>query len=416
MNYSDNVFEEQRWLLSPGSLEPLIREFTKRLRDLDYARMTIVRYSAGARHFGEWLHRTHILPEAITNKVIDRFARHQCRCSGYRKQSILSKHYILYVHRFVDFLIEKKIVQGPPPKPESDREKQIREYLEWCCHHCGITNQTVKCRYKLMKKIMSDIGHDSSEYTATLVRRMILAYAKKHSPRYTQLVASVFRGYLKYLAVRGKCPPSLVCAIPTVAEWKLSSLPRYISVESVERIINSCDLTKPKGVRNRAILLLLARLGLRPLDIVNMRLDDIFWHNSTFRVSGKSRREVHLPLPQDAGDALLLYLQEARPATDETRIFLKSCAPYRPFSNSYSVSSIVTRAMERAGINDAPTRRGAYLLRHSAATNMLRGGATLETVGAVLRHRSPHTTMIYAKVDIPMLEKVALPWPGGLPC
>jgi site-specific recombinase XerD len=146
-----------------------------------------------------------------------------------------------------------------------------------------------------------------------------------------------------------------------------------------------------------------------------MRLVDVAWADGTIQVRGKGRREVRLPLPQDAGDALLEYLNRARPCVDEDRIFLRSSAPYRPLTGSSVVSSVVRLALGRAGITDAPSR-GANLLRHSAATSMLRAGASLDAVGAVLRHRSVDTTAHYAKVDITMLQQIAQPWPGAASC
>jgi integrase len=145
-----------------------------------------------------------------------------------------------------------------------------------------------------------------------------------------------------------------------------------------------------------------------------MRFGDIDWNEGTLRVKGKGRRETRLPLPQDAGDALLNYLRDCRPAVAGDEVFLRLWAPHRPV-RSVAVSAIVDRALVRAGITNAPSR-GANLLRHSAATGMLRAGATLDAVGSVLRHRSPNTTAHYAKVDVLMLSKIAQPWLGGASC
>jgi site-specific recombinase XerD len=228
-------------------------------------------------------------------------------------------------------------------------------------------------------------------------------------------MTTALRGYLRFLAAAGICPPGLEQAVPLVPQWRLSSLPRYLCAADVERLIASCDLDTVHGMRDRAILLLFARLGLRVGDVCGMQLDDIDWGTGTVLVSGKGRREVRLPLPQDAGDALLAYIDQARPIVPEERIFLRSCAPYRPFTNPSSISCVVSLALRRAGIKNPPSR-GGNLLRHSAATAMLRGGATLQSVGAVLRHRSLDTTAHYAKVDLPMLQQIAQPWPGERSC
>jgi len=158
-------------------------------------------------------------------------------------------------------------------------------------------------------------------------------------------------------------------------------------------------------------LLLLARLGLRAGDVFNLRLDDISWDEGTIRVSGKGRRVTRLPLPQDVGDALLSYINDGRPFTSDTRVFQRAMAPYKPLLRATVISRIVANAIARAGLSNAPSH-GTNLLRHSAATAMLRGGASLDLIGAVLRHKSPDTTLIYAKLDSSALKRVAQPWPG----
>jgi site-specific recombinase XerD len=161
--------------------------------------------------------------------------------------------------------------------------------------------------------------------------------------------------------------------------------------------------------------LLLARLGLRAGDIVALCLDDIDWNAATLKVCGKGRKDVCLPLPQDAGDAILAYLREGRCRVSIAQVFLCVQAPFRPLQSSNAVSYVVSSALRRAGILNPPTR-GANLLRHSAATAMLRGGASLDAVSSMLRHRSLDMTGHYAKVDVGMLEKVVQAWPEGVPC
>ena len=198
--------------------------------------------------------------------------------------------------------------------------------------------------------------------------------------------------------------------MPIIPQWRLSTLPRYIDAAQVEQLIATCDTATPTGLRDRAILLLLARLGLRAGDIVSLRLDALDWPQATVSVRGKGRRETRLPLPQDAGDAVLAYLERARPRAVSDRLFFMLNAPIRPITGSGVITNVVRSAIRKAGI-DAPTK-GASLLRHSAATAMLRGGATLDMVGAVLRHRSPDMTAHYAKIDVTMLQQIAQPWPG----
>lgn len=166
------------------------------------------------------------------------------------------------------------------------------------------------------------------------------------------------------------------------------------------------------GLRDRAVILLLARLGLRAGDVAGLRFSDFDWGDGSLVVTGKSRREARLPLPQEVGDALLEYI-ECRPLSEEERVFLRVLPPFRPLP-SRSVSQIVGRAMRRAGV--IATSYGSHILRHSAATEMLRRGASLYEVGAVLRHRSYDQTAYYAKVDFSLLKLVAQPWPEVLGC
>jgi integrase len=267
----------------------------------------------------------------------------------------------------------------------------------------------------MIKRLLAVLGEDPQAYSATTIRAAVRAEAAQCSPSHVSTMTSALRGYLRFLAASGLCRPGLDQAVPSVLQWRLSALPRYLPTADVERMIASCDRTTPLGLRDRAVLLLLARLGLRAGDVWGMRLDDFDWAAGTLRVSGKSRRGVRLPLPQDVGDAVLAYIENGRPAVTEDRLFLRTMAPYRPFTTSSSIGGIVVRALRQAGVEDPPFK-GAGLLRHSAATTMLRAGATLEAVGALLRHRSLDMTAHYAKVDIPMLETIAQPWPGEASC
>jgi site-specific recombinase XerD len=216
--------------------------------------------------------------------------------------------------------------------------------------------------------------------------------------------------FLRFLIAEGKCSADMLGGVPVLAHWRLSSLPRYLQPEEVERIISYCDPHSPVGRRDRAILLLLARLGLRASDIVKLRLDDIDWEAAVILVSGKGRREVRLPLTQEVGWALVGYLQGGRPRTDSGVLFVRSRAPFRAFTSHSAISVIVTKAMRRAGVI-CQSRGAAHVLRHSVATSMLRQGASLQDIADILRHRSIETTQIYAKVDVTALRQIAQPWP-----
>jgi site-specific recombinase XerD len=192
-------------------------------------------------------------------------------------------------------------------------------------------------------------------------------------------------------------------------------LPRYLQSDEVERVIASCDPATPVGRRDRAILLLLARLGLRAGDIVQLRLDDLDWTQAAIRVSGKGRRQTLLPLTQEIGDAIATYIKDGRPQTGADTLFIRSRAPFRALASHCAISVVVARAMRRAGVT-CPSRGAAHVLRHFVASSMLRQGASLQEIAVILRHRSITTTEIYAKVDVVALRQIAQPWPEVTSC
>jgi len=223
------------------------------------------------------------------------------------------------------------------------------------------------------------------------------------------------RAFLRYLIAEGRCAAGLDACIPALAHWRLSSLPRYVQPEEVERVIASCSTTSSAGIRDRAILLLLARLGLRAGDILRLCLSDLDWQEATIRVVGKGRRQTLLPMTQEVGDAILAFINNGRHPIDNDTLFIRSRAPFGPFASHCAISMIVAEAMRRAGVR-CPSRGAAHVLRHSVASSMLRQGASLQEIAGVLRHRSIATTEIYAKVDVVALREIARPWPEVTSC
>jgi len=401
--------------MDPRSLRAFVVEFTDYLAALGHTDLTVRGYEDAARHFAEWLERSDIALVDVDDEVAARFAGHRCKCTGNRRHRHVSAKYVRRVRRFVCFLTRRGVVKMNIPSAAEVVNARVAEFQDFLRQHRGISERTIDRHGRMVMRLLPNLGDDPGTYDAELIRRAIVTEAGRSSRPYVKTMMTALRCYLRFLAANGACRPGLDRAVPAVPQWPLSALPRYLAVADVERLIASCDLSKSHGIRDKAILLLLARLGLRAGDILGMRLDDIGWNEGTLRVRGKGRQEVQLPLPQDAGDALLDYLEKARPVVDYDRIFLRSSAPYRPFAAPCAISDVVRLALTRARITDPPSR-GGNLLRHSTATAMLRGGATLDAIGSVLRHRSPNTTAHYAKVDVAMLLRIAQPWPGDVSC
>jgi site-specific recombinase XerD len=221
------------------------------------------------------------------------------------------------------------------------------------------------------------------------------------------------RGLVRFLVAKGRLTEGMEGAIPYPAKWGLASLPRFIEADEVEKAVAACDPSTPAGQRDRAIVLLFARLGLRAGEVAALCFDDIDWSGGVLGVSGKGRRHCLMPLPQDVGDATLAYIRDTRPRVANTHLFLGHSAPHRELSVE-GVAKVGARALRRAGVQ-SPSY-GSHVFRHSVATTMLRGGASLAAVGAVLRHSRPETTAHYAKVDLGMLSEIAQPWPEVSPC
>ncbi|PAJ75770.1 hypothetical protein CJF42_03370 [Pseudoalteromonas sp. NBT06-2] len=395
-----------RFLL-PGKLEPYLLIYAQKLSEQGYTNLSVRGYIDSVSHFGTWLTMNKVPIENIDVKIVEQFAKHRCRCPGGRRKILLSKKYVNRVRKFIDFLCKHGVVYEMLNKSLLVPNANFQEFLQ----QRGLSSITVKHYSDSINVILPLLGQEPKNYDAKVIKQTILKLSKQYSLARLKSLTTALRSYLRFLAVKKQCLPDLDRAVPTVANWSLSSIPKYIVAEEIEQVINSCDIQTPKGLRDRAIILLLSRIGLRAGDIVDMKLDHIDWHNGSVRLVGKMNREDCLPLSQDVGDAILDYIENARPPEKIAEVFLCLNAPHRPFSSSVAVSSLVASAIKRSGI-PTPASCGAHLLRHSAATQMLRAGATLETVSSILRHRSLDMTAYYAKVDIPMLKTIVQPWPA----
>ncbi len=366
-------------------------------------------------HFGRWADRSSPDVASWDQKALRRFQAHlrRCRCEPNRGVFELA---IEHVESFFDYLRGEELIRPAAPVACTPRFSPLsEEFADWMRLHRGVSEGTLTIYQVVLRPFFDKCGEHPEYYTPDRLRSFVIGHIGGLSRSRARSMVTALRSLLRFLVAEGRVPAGLVMCVPKVPQWRLASLPRHLEAADVERVVQSCDLASPMGRRDHAILLLLSRLGLRAGDIVAMELDDVDWRQGTLRVLGKGRREVLLPLPQDAGDAMLAYLRQARPTVETSRFFVTAQPPVQPFHGPSSISSIVRRALKHAGISDPPSR-GAHLLRHSAATAMLRGGGSLDTIAAVLRHQSSDTTTLYAKVDLSLLQCVAQPWPGGASC
>lgn len=329
------------------------------------------------------------------------------------RQRGLNRNSITTAALFIRFLQ----LQGQLPLPAAlpcagEVWPVLGEFRSWMHQHRGVTETTLDTYQGILMDLREALGEDTGTYSAEALRTFIFKRARPHGMQRARTIVVAVRSFVRFMGATGRCVAGMEHAIPSFASWQLSSTPRFLAMEEVEQVIGSCT-GYAFELRDRAVLLLLSRLGLRASEVAQLKLLDVDWRNGSITLCGKGRRQELLPLPQEVGDAILLYLNKGRPNLQVPEVFASVLAPFRPL-NRASVTHIVRSALRRAGI-DAPIN-GAHVLRHSAATSMLRRGASLAAIGAVLRHRSPRTTAHYAKVDFGLLSEIAQKWPEVSSC
>ena len=291
-------------------------------------------------------------------------------------------------------------------------EALLAQFRGWLAGERGLSATTVACYGKQARKFLAYLGEPLDAALLGLdagqVISFMLGYCQGRNRESAKALVTAMRALLRFVHVAGYVPVPLAAAVPAVAGWRLASLPRGLDAAVVERLLGSCDRSTKVGRRDYAILVLLARLGLRGAEVAALELADVDWRGGEAAIRGKGSRVERLPLPADVGEAVAEYLMAGRPRCDAAMVFCTARAPYRRLSPA-AIRGIMGQACRRAGLE----RVGAHRLRHSLATEMLRAGASLPEVGQVLRHRSQLSTSVYAKVDENALRVLARPWPGG---
>jgi integrase/recombinase XerD len=393
----------------------LLEEFARGLRKAGYAEITVRKHIRGAEHFTHWTDRTRMPLCSWNEQVLRRFGFHlsRCRCPAYRYWT--KPRALKSARVFLDHLRDHGVINTCPAEPTAKEPALLAAFRQWMREQRSVGDCTLRNYSRRIKEFLRRVGEDPRKFDAKSLRAFVLRTNRQRGWVAAKHSTTALRMFLRFLIADGKCRAGLDAAVPVVGHWRLSSLPRYLQPEEVERVIASCKRGSETDKRDRAILLLLARLGLRAGDVAHLRLNDLDWQAAWIAVSGKNTRQTRLPLTQEVGDAIVAYLQDERPRTDADALFVRHRAPIRALADYRAVSVIVKRAMQRAGVS-CPSRGAAHVLRHSVATSMLRHGASLQDIATVLRHRSIDTTQIYAKVDVTALRRIAQPWPGVRPC
>lgn len=393
--------------LKAGLAAPFVDDFAAWLRGRHYAECTI---TESIRLLASWTYWARGAGHTLGTIRDAHGASISLIRGGYRSRfpGDVNKDSVGMALLFIRFLEDRQLLSRLPVKAVNPL---VVEYKAWAREQRGIAETTLGTYLWIITAFVETVGDDPLGFDAAAIRAFVTQRAIGVSVGRVKGIGVALRSFLRFLIATGKCPVGLDHAMPDAANWRLTSIPRFITGDDVERVIAAC--AGEHRLRDRAIILLLARLGLRASEVAGLSFGDVDWAGGRIRLLGKSRREEYLPLTQEVGDAILAYLMGSRPKLRSNHLFITEYAPLRPVGR-IAVKCIVRRALGRAGVES--TCKGAHVLRHSAATAMLRHGVSLGGVGAVLRHRSPAMTAHYAKVDIALLASIAQPWPGRSAC
>jgi integrase/recombinase XerD len=388
-----------------GPLEPHIAGFAEELLRRGYTRTSAEQHVCFLAHLDRWMQAEDIGLEGLSGLVTDRYLA-QRRAAGYVEYRSMKA-----LRPLLDYLAPLGVLPAPEEVPPGPVGELLARYRAWLLQERGLTTGTARGYVDCVRPFVATRVHgdalDLAGVTAGDVIGFVVSACPGRAVGSAKLIVCALRSLLRWLHLTGQVRASLAEAVPSAAGRRLAGLPKGLEPAQLRRLLGSCDRRTATGRRDYAILLLLARLGLRAGEVARLGLHDIDWRHGQFTVVGKGHRAEQLPLPADVGAAITAWLRRGRPRTAEGRtVFVRVHAPHQALTAG-GVTNVVFDAARRAGLGTVHAHR----LRHTAATAMLRAGSSLSEVGQVLRHRSPLTTAIYAKVDRDALAVLARPWP-----
>ena len=357
--------------------------------------------------FGRWFGRTGLAVTHLDERLVEVFVQHRERAHGVDLKTL--EQFLSHLRKCA-VIPDRELVRDISPLADI-----LSRYEKHLLSERGLVITTALRYQHFIRKFLVERFQEGPflfrEVKPSDISNFVLRHGPSMSVGRAQQITTAFRSFLQYLFQKGELHADLAASVPTVADWRLSTVPKYLTLEEVDRVLKACNRRTATGRRDYAILLLLARFGLRASEVVALQLDDINWRAGELVVRGKGLFHDRMPLSSDVGKALASYLRRDRLACRTRRVFICMKAPRRGLAGPSTLSTIVRRALARADLY--PPCKGAHVLRHSLATSLLRCGATMAEIGEVLRHQHPSTTEIYAKVDFEGLRSLAHPWPMG---
>jgi len=399
------VYENRR---KPGRLGPFVEGYRSRLLSLGYTPGTVGDQLKVLGQVGRWMETEGLEPAQLDEAHVEQFLAAR-RGEGHPRVPAMRSFNVLLA-----YLRDEHVIPMVAMPPSTALDELVGTYRDWLTSERGLAAPTVLRYENLARRFLREHasgkdGVNVEALTGVDVIGFVLAESARTSLGAVKGRVTELRSLLGFLHLRGLIPMALATAVPPVAGWRDTGIPKTLTATDVQALVDSCDRTRSAGVRDYAIMVMVARLGLRSAEVARLELGDVDWRAGEVLIRGKTRRQERLPLPVEVGQALATYLHDARPRTEDRAVFM-TCRPPRRGIQPDLVKSVVRRACLRCGLPPV----GAHRLRHALATEMLGKGASLIAISQVLRHQDLATTAIYAKVDIGGLRTVAPPWPGAL--
>lgn len=392
-------------------IQAQVGPFMAELRAAGYAARTIGTKRMTLERFARWRSRRNSPSSELTESEIGEFLTREPQ--GDRSgRSVASRA----LYGFLDYLRGCKVVVTRAPKhPEFATPLEAR-YADFLRNEKGLAEFSLRVYLPVANDLLRYLEEEHGitavrRLDAAMLRTFLLERAQGRSSECVRLLATSLRSFLRFLHAQGEIRNDLTAAIPTVRRWSQPGIPRTLAPAEVKQVLDAPDPGTATGRRDYAILLLLARLGLRSSEILSLELGDLHWRTGEILIRGKGNRQDLLPLPRDVGSAIARYLRRDRGLRATRRVFLRMIAPRVPLAGPASIGHIVRRAMAKAGV-ERPKQIAAHLFRHTLASRMLHRGAHLREISQVLRHRALVSTEIYAKIDMEALQEVVRPWPA----
>jgi len=392
-------------------LYPFVERYLALLKEQDYSSHTAVRHMHYFVRFHRWLARRKWRGLSELNEgLLETFVQQQQQVrpnSGVRPA----------LRRLLGILRDAGVTPPAELSPPTPAQLLANDYRCFLREERGCSDWTVTNYARHVDQFLAERFGAGPVNLRQLKVAEAIAFvqrtAREHNQGFTKQAVTAMRSFLRFLHYRGGIESDWAAAVPVIAHWRLTALPKPLPADAVQKILDGCDRTTTVGRRDHAMLLLLARLGLRAGEVAGLQIEDIDWENAQITVrSKKGDGWTRMPLPADVGKAIARYLRYDRPSPPWHNVFVCIHAPHAPLGKSLAVTNRATAAIRRAGIQSP--RNGAHIFRHSLASEMLRQGASLDEIGRILRHKDPDTTAIYAKVDLNALRRLAVPLPGGV--